>query len=1053
MYSVHAVVFRTASGSTTRHEVLIHDTMSPVLEQHLIDPKLKLADSTAGTFSATLTPYNPGYSLIERFNSIIKIHKGDKLIWTGRVLSESMDFWNRRSIACEGALAFLNDTVQPIAYYGSGRSPAYIIQTLLTIHNSKTVTDRKLYLGTVSGFSDEEYDGYIFQTNNGSTWEELKTNLLDRFDGHLTINYSNEKAYVNFFEDYPNTAVQQINFGDNLLDFTRNWNLTNLATVILPRGAALDADTAEGQKSYITLKSTTDGGTAIEDGQYDIGDEENVITVEGQYIISNVLYSQYGRVEKIVDFNDSTNAHDLFILAKNYVSSMQFDEMTLSVSAVDLHTLTKEIVSFNLLDEVYCVSRPHGMYGKYFPITEIDIPLDKPEGTTYTMSNSSTRTGFTNTFGDFKSKTTAAFKGLSTTGHILDLARIEASSIINRKTTGYVSVVNMFDSEEEGVAQAVVISNNPEWKKASKYWIWNMNGLAYYSATRSKQIASSVVVDEEDETNVTLPAYTEQDGNNFETPRYYDTAITMDGTIVANHIKSGILSDGKGYNYWNLETGEFSLQPNTKFRYGTGSNQFQTVYDLVWRTDEAYNKRTGATNYLNGTKDWAEWRWSGSWHKDENEEIMICNSKSNSSWVDVLKTPIHNIEYLAIKGYTMTFSIEGSMGETSSWGELQSDNSVVISFSIVTPSGVRLARLDKLFSFESDWSRRYVSIDILDASFTPEESVSGYTYDSSYLDIWIYNRSCHELYLRRPQFERGNTPTDWGMSETDIDKEAKAKADKAENNSKGYAEVVANQAASEAYGKANGEILALNQRIIDKYIPSISEDLKSFTSDEVAAINQSLNQEEILDRLTGKKYGRETNGLYMMDGELYINGTYIKSGTLDAGLLKAGIIYAGRDSLQRSNNYWDLGRGILKTENSVFTNAEITGSLESTSDEGDIKISEGAIMGYAAGETSVVAPTSYVTYRGNGSRRVTGGMYIQTTGDLALACESLTVGRPRGSYDMESVEVPDTDHVSITFLTGFDIDGEGNARRYKEQLDMYFVHGILVDWQSQGVDE
>ena len=457
MYSVHAVVFRTLNGETSRHEVLIHDNMSPSLEQHLIDPKLKLADSTAGTFSATITPYNPGYALIERFNSIIKIHKGDSLIWTGRVLSESMDFWNRRSIACEGALAFLNDTIQPIAYYGSGRSPAYIIRTLLEIHNSKTVEDRKLYLGTVTGFSDEEYNNYIFQTNNGNTWEELKTNLLDQFDGHLTVHYSNEKAYIDFYEDYPNTAIQQINFGDNLLDFTRDWNLTNLATVILPRGATLDADTAEGQKSYITLKSTTSGGNAIEDGQYSIGNESNAITVEGQYIISNTLYSQYGRVEKIVDFNDSTSASDLFILAKNYIASMQFDELTLTVSAVDLHTLTKSIVSFELLDEVYCVSRPHGLYGKYFPITEIDIPLDKPENTTYTMSSSSTRTGFTNTFGTFKAKTTAAFKNLATTGHILDLARAEASSIINRKTTGYVSVINMFDNDEEGVAQGIEI--------------------------------------------------------------------------------------------------------------------------------------------------------------------------------------------------------------------------------------------------------------------------------------------------------------------------------------------------------------------------------------------------------------------------------------------------------------------------------------------------------------------------------------------------------------------------------------------------------------------
>ena len=1048
MYSVHAVVFRTLNGDTTRHEVLIHDNMSPSLEQHLIDPKLKLADSTAGTFTATITPYNPGYSLIERFNSIIKIHKGDKLIWTGRVLSESMDFWNRRTIACEGALAFLNDTIQPIAYYGSGRSPAYIIQTLLSIHNQKTVTDRKLYLGTVSGFSDEEYNNYIFQTNNGNTWEELKTNLLDRFDGHLTIHYTNEKAYVDFFEDYPNTAIQQINFGDNLLDFTRDWNLTNLATVILPRGATLDADTAEGQKSYITLKSTTESGEPVQDGQYSIGNELNAITVEGQYIISNTLYSQYGRVEKIVDFNDSTSASDLFTLAKNYIASMQFDELTLTVSAVDLHTLTKNIISFELLDEVYCVSRPHGLYGKYFPITEIDIPLDKPENTTYTLSSSSTRTGFTNTFGNFKSKTTAAFKNLSTTGHILDLARSEASSIINRKTTGYVNVINMFDNDEEGVAQAIVISNNPEWKQASKYWIWNMNGLAYYSASRSAEIANTIG------TSNAYP-YREADSSNFESTRYYDMAITMDGTIVANHIKTGILSDGMGYNYWNLETGEFSLQPNTKFQYGSGAGEYQTVYDLIWRTDAAYNKRTGATNYLNGTKDWAEWRWSGNWHKDENDQqIMICDSKYSSSWTDVLMTPVHNIEYISIKGYTMTFSIEGCMSESGSWGDIESDNAVVISFSIVTSSGIRLAKLDKLFSFGSDWSRRYVSIDVLDSSFTSEGGSSlGYDYDSAYLDIWIYNRSTHGLYLRRPQFERGNTPTDWGMSEADVDKEAKAKADKAENNSKGYAEQIANKAATDAYAQAKDDLDKLNNKVIQEYVPSISDSLKSFTKDEVSAINRSLNQEEILDRLTGKKYGNETVGFYLLGNELYMNASYIRSGTLDAGLLKAGVIYAGRDSLQRNNNYWDLTRGILKTENSVFTNAEITGSLESTSEDGNnIRIGEGAIMGFARGGTSVIAPTSFNQQSSSGSWRTTSGLFIQTTGRLSIACENLRIGRPMGSNSMSTTEVPQEETVSIKYIVNAWLDGDDNIKFHKQQLTLYFVHGLLVHWVDEGVD-
>ena len=1041
MYSVRAVVYTTENNETVSREIIIHDNRSPVSEMHLIDPKLKIADTSAGTFTAIMTPTNPGYSLVERLTSTIKVYKESTLIWTGRVLSESIDFWNRRTISCEGALAYLNDTVQPIAYYGPGKSPEYMLRTLLNIHNSKVNNDRKLYFGSMDNLTTYDNSTYIFQTDNRTTWEELKLHILDRYSCHLEIKYSGNNPYIHIYADYPNTATQEINFGENLLDFTRDWNLVDLATVILPRGKELDADTSDGQKSYITIKSTDEKHGEIMDANYPLGDTDNAVTVRGEYLINNSLYSKYGRIEQVVDFNDMTNSTDLFAMAMYYIYKMQFDEITLKVNAVDLHALTKSIVSFNLLDEVYCVSIPHGLYGQYFPISEIDIPLDKPESTTYTMTRSSTSNGISSNLSNFKSNVSNSFKNLTSTGHILDMAKINASSIINRKTTGYVSVVNMFDNEDEGVAQAVVISNNPEWKKASKYWIWNMNGLAYYSAARSDQIASSIG------TSNAYP-YREKDGYNFETPRYYDMAITMDGTIVANHIKTGILSDGMGYNYWNLETGEFSLQPNTKFQYGVGEDQYQTVYDLVWRTDEAYNKRTGAANYLNGTKDWAEWRVSGGWSQDTNDtEIMTCRSKSSVTWADVLMCPAHNIEYASIKGYTMTFSIEGAMSgdDDSVWGEITSTNAIVISFSLVSSSGTRLAKLEKAFSFDIDWSRRFVSVDMLDSSFTPEPNV--HNYDNSYIDIWIYNRSLHGVYIRRPQFERGNTPTDWGISDVDIDKEAQLKADNAENNSKSYAEGFTNEAVEDLSKQVNEDIKNLNTTVKDTYIPAIEDGLKKFTKAQLAAFDESMTQSEILNRLTNN--GR-TQGIYLQDRHLYINAEYIRSGTLDAGLLKTGIIYAGRDSIERQNNYWDLTRGVLKTENSIFTNAEVTGTFTSSSYDNNIymKMENGTIEGYASGETSMVAPSDYY-YVNQG--RVCGGLILSSTGDVIIGAGSgkdLRVGTATGSRYTDTWSTVADEWVNVNYLTSVWENDDGTVGSDPDSLHMHFVRGMLVEWHT-----
>lgn len=52
-------------------------------------------------------------------------------------------------------------------------------------------------------------------------------------------------------------------------------------------------------------------------------------------------------------------------------------------------------------------------------------------------------------------------------------------------------------------------------------------------------------------------------------------------------------------------------------------------------------------------------------------------------------------------------------------------------------------------------------------------------------------------------------------------------------------------------------------------------------------LNKSLTQKEIFDRLTNNG---ESEGIYMENGKLYVNGSYIKSGTITADLINAGII-------------------------------------------------------------------------------------------------------------------------------------------------------------------
>ena len=69
----------------------------------------------------------------------------------------------------------------------------------------------------------------------------------------------------------------------------------------------------------------------------------------------------------------------------------------------------------------------------------------------------------------------------------------------------------------------------------------------------------------------------------------------------------------------------------------------------------------------------------------------------------------------------------------------------------------------------------------------------------------------------------------------------------------------------------------------------------------VDALDESLGQKSVFDRLTN--YGK-IQGLFMQNGNLYANASYVKSGVLDANLVKAGIL-TDKKGLQ----YWDMTTG------------------------------------------------------------------------------------------------------------------------------------------------
>ncbi|MBQ1573071.1 MAG: phage tail protein [Clostridiales bacterium] len=129
-----------------------------------------------------------------------------------------------------------------------------------------------------------------------------------------------------------------------------------------------------------------------------------------------------------------------------------------------------------------------------------------------------------------------------------------ATDLISGGLGGHVVLSRNADGEPE----EILIMDTDDISTAQKVWRWNVNGLGYSSTGYSGQ---------------------------------YGTAITMDGSIVANYITSGtmqanrvragLLEDEQGYNYWNLSTGEFKLSTNVQIGSQTFAQYAQSVQDQL----------------------------------------------------------------------------------------------------------------------------------------------------------------------------------------------------------------------------------------------------------------------------------------------------------------------------------------------------------------------------------------------------------------------------------------------------------------------------------------
>lgn len=341
-------------------DYLIYDSNRPEI-YGITSGSVSLEDNRSSSMKFTVRKDHPNFERLVRMVPTITLY-GDETepVFKGRIVDDTDDFNGDRSFTCEGELSFLVDSIQ--RPFDFGDSPEEYFKYFIRNHNDQVNADRQFTIGSVTV---TDPNNYIARSNSSyeSTWENVRSRLLEPLEGHLVFTHSGSASTINWLENYPNRTTQEIRFGENLLGFQKKLNSADIATAIIPLGAVY-----------------TDGN-----------DDEHRLTIESvndgeDYIYNQEAVTQNGWIFKVVVWDDVTLASNLLTKAQAYLEDAVKSIVSIELSAADLSALDQNIASFRLGDLVHIVSTPHGIDDNYL-LTKQSIDLLHPESNTITLGH------------------------------------------------------------------------------------------------------------------------------------------------------------------------------------------------------------------------------------------------------------------------------------------------------------------------------------------------------------------------------------------------------------------------------------------------------------------------------------------------------------------------------------------------------------------------------------------------------------------------------------------------------------------------------------------
>lgn len=422
----------------------------------VINPELDLQTGYAGELTLKVPPLNPLYGEIHNRKSMVSVYRGNTEIFYGEVRTREKDRFKNQPVKATGALSFLADSILPQQEWHD-ISPRDLLDAWLQLHNNQVEDRKKIYTGVVT--IHDSNDSLYRITDRENTLEAIRDKLVDRLGGYLRLRHENDKLYLDWLtiQEYGKYCEQPIQFGENLMDYSETMTADDVITALIPLGAAIEQETDENASEFERLEKNVDI-TSVNDGK--------------DYIYSKEAVENFGWVWRTEKWDDVSVPANLLKKATEFLTSNQYENLVISLTAVDLSLFGQDYDSFDIGDRVLCNAIPYGMK-KVLPVMEMKIPLQQPDQAQLTLGENLQQSFTDQTSGTF----TQIRQEATDAGRVQTEWMKSAIDNLTKQMTGAKGGYKLTEFDENGLWLRDLYMDAPDKNQATNILQINKNGI------------------------------------------------------------------------------------------------------------------------------------------------------------------------------------------------------------------------------------------------------------------------------------------------------------------------------------------------------------------------------------------------------------------------------------------------------------------------------------------------------------------------------------------------------------------------------------------------